>query len=82
MMKTVQVPIEEIYVPTKHRKALDPLKVEKLARDILDNGLKVPIHVRQGKGRYVLVEGLHRLEASRALGEPTITSLVVHAHRA
>lgn len=82
MLKTVQVTIEQIYVPTKYRKSLDQKKVDKLASDILENGLKIPIHVRPDAGRYVLVEGLHRLEAARALGEATIDSLIVHAHRA
>ncbi len=82
MLKSVQVTIEQIYVPTKYRKSLDQTKVDKLARDILENGLRVPIHVRPDAGRYVLVEGLHRLEAARALGEATIESLIVHAHRA
>ncbi|MEN3950962.1 ParB N-terminal domain-containing protein [Iodidimonas sp. SYSU 1G8] len=82
MMKTVQVPIDQIYIPVKHRKGLDQGKVEKLAKDILENGLRIPIHVRRDKDRYVLVEGLHRLEAARSLGEPAITSLIVQAHRA
>jgi ParB-like chromosome segregation protein Spo0J len=37
--------------------------------------------VRQGNGRYVLVEGLHRLEACRALGEQTIDSIIVRARQ-
>jgi sulfiredoxin len=82
MMRAVPVTIEQIYVPLKHRKHLDRNKVDKLARDILENGLKIPIHVREDAGRYVLVEGLHRLEAAKALGEATIESLIVHAPRA
>ena len=54
---------------------------ETLAADILDNGLKLPIHVRRDKERYVLVEGLHRLEALKALGEATIDSLIVMPRR-
>lgn len=82
MLKTVKVTIEQIYVPTKYRKSLDQTKVDKLAADILENGLKIPIHVRPDAERYILVEGLHRLEAARALGESTIDSLIVNAHRA
>jgi len=73
--------IDEIYVPAKRRKALDSEKVAELAESILDEGLKIPIQVRQGKGRYVLVEGLHRLEACKALGEETITGLLVAARQ-
>ena len=71
--------IDEIYVPAKRRKTLDPTKVAALAESILEEGLRVPIQVRQGRGRYVLVEGLHRLEACKSLGEETITGLLVHA---
>ena len=41
----------------------------------------MPIHVRRDGARYVLVEGLHRLEAMRALGEETIEALVVGARQ-
>ena len=71
--------IENIYVPTKRAKTLDAAKVEALAEDILENGQKVPIRVRAGKGRLVLLEGLHRLEALRALGEETVEGYLTKA---
>ena len=74
-------PIEEIYVPTKRRKSLDEAKIDALAEDILENGQTTPIQVRQGKGRVVLVEGLHRLEACKALGEEKIRGYLVQARR-
>lgn len=76
-MKDVTIRIEDIYVPTKRRDEIDPERVAELAESILEEGLKVPISVRQGKGRYVLVAGLQRLEAMKALGEDTITAIVV-----
>ena len=36
---------------------------------------------RKDNARYVLVEGLHRLEACRLLGEKTVSALIVHARR-
>ncbi|MDA1089561.1 MAG: ParB N-terminal domain-containing protein [Proteobacteria bacterium] len=81
MLKVQKVPINEIYVPVKRRKTLDPAKVEALAEDILENGQKVPIQVRQGKGRFVLVEGLHRLEACMSLGDDKIQSYLVQAQK-
>jgi ParB-like chromosome segregation protein Spo0J len=33
------------------------------------------------KGGYVLIEGLHRLEALKSLGETTIIGLLVRARR-
>jgi sulfiredoxin len=74
-------PIEEIYVPAKKRKSLDEAKIDALAEDILENGQTTPIQVRQGKGRVVLVEGLHRLEACKALGEEIIRGYLVQARR-
>jgi len=38
-----------------------------------------PIHVRQGKDRYVLVRGIHRLEARKALGDVDIQVFIVGA---
>jgi sulfiredoxin len=81
MLKTLKVSINEIYVPKGRRKTLDLKKATNLAEDILENGQKVPIQVRQGKGRFVLVEGLHRLEASILLGEEEIQTYLVQARK-
>ncbi len=80
-MEDVTLNIDEIYVPVKRRKTLDEKTVEAIAESMMEEGQLTAILVRQGRGRYVLVEGLHRLEAARALGETTIRGLVVHAHR-
>ena len=77
MLETVAIPIDEIYVPVKRRKGLEAAKVEALAESILEEGQRTPIQVRPDKERYVLVTGLHRLEALKALGEETIQALVV-----
>ncbi len=79
MLEKQDLPIAEIYVPAKRAKTLEADKVTALAEDILENGQRVPIRVRQGKGRFVLLEGLHRLEALRALGEDQIVAYVAHA---
>ena len=81
MLKLQKILISEIYVPVKRRKTLDSVKVGALAEDILENGHKVPIPVRQGKGRFVLVEGLHRLEACKSLGEEKIQAYLVQARK-
>ncbi len=81
MLEKKSLPIERIYVPAKRAKTLDAAKVEALAEDILENGQKVPIRVRAGKGRFVLQEGLHRLEALRALGEETVEGFVTQARQ-
>jgi ParB-like chromosome segregation protein Spo0J len=66
-------------VPVKRTKTLDPAKVEALANDIMENGQTTPISLREDGGRYVLIEGYHRLEALRALGEETVEGYLVRA---
>ncbi|MCC3303500.1 ParB N-terminal domain-containing protein [Sneathiella sp. HT1-7] len=80
-MKTVVIETEKIYVTSKARKLLDMARVDALAEDILENGQKSPIQVRLGQDRYVLIEGLHRLEAIKALGEESIDAVIVQARR-
>ena len=79
MMKRETFRIADIYVPVKRRATLKPTTVQELARDILENGQKSPILVRRDGDRFVLVEGLHRLEACKALGEETILGYLVQA---
>jgi hypothetical protein len=79
VLKPESFPIDKIYVPVKRRKALKPDLVQEIAASILDIGQQTPIHVRPDGDRFVLVEGLHRLEACRALGEPAIIGLLVPA---
>ncbi len=80
-MKEERIPIAEIYVPTKRRATLDLVTVDELAAAILEEGQKSPILVRHDGSRFVLVEGLHRLEACRALGEETILGTRVQARK-
>lgn len=79
MLEKHSLQIAEIYVPRARAKAVDPGRVAVLAEDILENGQKVPIRVREGKGRYVLLEGAHRLEALRALGEERVDGFIARA---
>jgi ParB-like chromosome segregation protein Spo0J len=81
MMKRETFEIAKIYVPVKRRATLNPKTVDALAADILENGQQTPILVRPDGDRFVLVEGLHRLEACKALGEATIAAYVVQARR-
>lgn len=81
MLRTHKIAIDSIYVPTARRKTLHPETVRLLAEDILENGLKTPIQVRVDGQRHVLVEGLHRLEAAKWLGELQIDAYLVQAKR-
>lgn len=82
MPKPESFPIEKVFVPTKMKKAIKPEMVGEIAESILDIGQQAPISVRLDGDRLVLVEGLHRLEACRALGETTIIGVLVPAELA
>jgi len=79
MLSKQVLPIAKIHVPVKRAKTLDPAKVQDIAESILNDGQTTPIRVRADGERYVLIEGLHRLEAMRALGEETIEGYQVQA---
>ncbi|UWQ13360.1 ParB N-terminal domain-containing protein [Aliiroseovarius sp. M344] len=79
MLKKETLPIAAIRVPVKRMKTLDADKALSLAEDILENGQQTPIRVREDSKGYVLIEGLHRLEALKQLGEETIEGYKVHA---
>jgi len=81
VMKRSTLAIADIYVPVKRRATLDRKRVDEIAASILDNGLQTPILVRADGARFVLVEGLHRLEAAKALGEKTIVGFLVDARK-
>jgi sulfiredoxin len=78
-MKDVFVKIDEIYIPAAKRGPIDADKVQAIAESIAENGLQSPILVRPDKERYVLVSGLHRLEACKALGEIKVKVNLVQA---
>lgn len=79
MLVKTAFPIDRIRVPVKRAKTLDPAKVTELAESILAEGQLTPIRVRADGENFVLVEGLHRLEALKALGEETVEGYLVHA---
>ena len=81
MLRIQKVAVDSVYVPTARKKTLHPETVRALAEDILENGLQTPIQVRHDGKRHILVEGLHRLEAAKWLGETTIDAFLVQAKR-
>ena len=81
MMKRETFAVANIYVPLERRKTLDQKRVDDLAASMLENGQQTPILVRPDGARFVLVEGLHRLEAARALGEQSIVGFRVDARK-
>jgi ParB-like chromosome segregation protein Spo0J len=81
MMKRETFSIANIYVPVKRRTTLKPETVAQIAESMLQVGQQTPILVRRDGERLVLVEGLHRLEACKALGEATILGYLVDARK-
>lgn len=81
MMPREKFPIANIYVPVKRRATLVQKRVDELAESMLKDGQTTPILVRVDGVRFVLVEGLHRLEAAKALGEQTIIGFRVDARK-
>jgi len=81
MMKREKFEIANIYVPVKRRALVKPGIVQEIAQSILEVGQQTPILVRRDGDRLVLVHGLQRLEACRALGEATIIGFLVQAEK-
>lgn len=73
------IAIDQIYIPTAKRGPIDAEKVQTLAESIAENGMQSPILLRPDKERYVLVSGLLRLEACKALGELKVKANLVQA---
>ena len=80
-MKRETLAIVDIYVPVKRRATRDQKRVNEIAASILEKGQQTPILVRADGARFVLVEGLHRLEAAKALGEKTVVCFLVDARK-
>jgi ParB/RepB/Spo0J family partition protein len=76
--KPEHISIDRIHIPVKRRKTIDAEVVKRIAESILEVGQETPILVRpdDDQHRYVLLDGLHRLEACKALGETTILAMV------
>ena len=80
-MKRETFALTDIYVPVKRRATLEQKRVDEIAASMLENGQQIPILLRPDGARFVLVEGLHRLEAAKALGERTIVGYRVDARK-
>jgi sulfiredoxin len=81
MMRREKFAIANIYVPVKRRATLKPETARQIAESMLEVGQQVPILARRDGDRFVLVEGLHRLEACKALGEETIYGYLTQAQK-
>jgi uncharacterized ParB-like nuclease family protein len=80
-LKRQMLAIQDVYVPVKRRQTLDPQKVETLVESMLAKGQETPILVRPDGTRFVLVEGLHQLEACKAPEETAVSAYLVQARK-
>jgi sulfiredoxin len=80
-MKREVFAVADIYVPVKRRATIEQERVDEIAASMLNDGQQTPILVRPDGARFVLIEGLHRLEAAKALGEKTIVGFRVDARK-
>ena len=81
MIKKQVFEIASIYVPVRRAKTLDAEKARTIAESILEEGQNTPVMVRADGDRLVLVEGLHRMEALKLLGETKVDGYVVQARK-
>ena len=79
MLQKQSFNINDIYVPVKKIKLLEEAKVTKIAESILEGDRVLPIRVRADGKRFVLIKGMHILEALRALGEQQVEGYLVRA---
>jgi sulfiredoxin len=79
MLKRESYLIADVRVPVKLNKTLDPVKVQEMAEDILENGQTTAITVRKAKVGFVLIEEFHIIEALKALGEDKVEGFLVRA---
>lgn len=76
----VRLPLDQIKIGTRLRRVSDA-QVENLLLMAEDTGITTPIHVRKNGTAYELIDGAHRLEATRRLGLPDIAALVVECRQ-
>lgn len=72
----VRLAIDEIEVGDRLR-VVREAQVANLIAMAEDTGITTPIHVRKIGNKHYLIDGAHRLEASRRMGLPDIACLVV-----
>ena len=77
MSRDIHMPlsIDDIEVPVGRRE-INPQAVKKLADSIDKIGLRHPITVRKKGDQYILVAGLHRLEACKKLGREHVPAII------
>jgi ParB-like chromosome segregation protein Spo0J len=79
LLKILLIKIDDLYIPTARKKEFDQDKADKVIEQMMNGEEIRPIQIRQGDGRFVLVKGIHRLEAAKSLGDVKIKAYLVGA---
>ncbi len=72
----VRLPLDQIEIGDRLR-VVREAQVANLIAMAEDTGITTPIHVRRNGNKHYLIDGAHRLEASRRMGLPDIACLVI-----
>ncbi len=81
MMKRQAIADRQHLRPGQTPRRAQACDVDELAESIMKLGQQTPILVRRDGDRFVLVEGLQRLEACKKLGEASIFCYLVDARK-
>ena len=81
MLKTMPINIAEIYIPTDRRKEIKQSEIDTIVAEMMDDAPRKSVRVREGKGRYVLIEGVNRLEACKTVGDEPVPAYIVQARK-
>jgi hypothetical protein len=73
------IPIDKIVVPGHRLRPLQPAKVDELAASIASLGQLQPSVVSRAGDDYVVIAGVHRVEANRKLEHDRICAVIVDA---
>lgn len=75
--EVVQVPVDEIWIPEDRvTSVLDTEIEEELEKSIRQHGILQPLQIALVNGKYVLIDGLHRLRVAKKLGMRTVPAIV------
>lgn len=74
--KTKKIRIRQIEIGI-NRRSVDPVNVRALAESMAKIGLRTPVTVRERKGKFILVTGLHRLRAAKLLKWSKIDAFIL-----
>ncbi|MCC6014097.1 MAG: ParB/RepB/Spo0J family partition protein [Desulfurococcaceae archaeon] len=75
--EVVQLEVDKILVPEERvTSVLDEEILQELEESIKQHGILQPLQVAEVDGKYVLIDGLHRLSIARKLGMKTVPCIV------